>query len=510
MTNGANEAHGTNGTNLDQPVALAVGPLTETGAVRSNTPLLRWTIEGNREERAFRLLVASRPELLLPGQADQWDTGIVMQWGNPDICARGKVRYAGAALLAGSTYYWKVQIGDGEGEMSAFSEAGAFRMTDDLPDAKTAAARLIFGERNEEIYRTTLDSLYSRTTPDGYVPTSVTGAYPGQFVRDTAAHLFALLVLADFPEARKVLVSLLDRIDASGVERAPQIMFADGSPPVMRDQPDGHYQLLMAWADYVQLTEDKETERKYYPLICGFAFYYLKAPYYDPGLNLLWNPAYEHARENVHMSVYDLITNQFAVQALIKVADVARRLADPGTASALEAYAAALQTGIDGQLSALDERGRSIFGELRGRDSADRLLQGYSFVNLAPIPAAVPGVEKKMRNTLQAYERQGSFMWGEFRMLHTYVTPNTANAGAQVIGKGFAWACYFHARSGNWNQLSLLQEWLETYNTVPLFGEAFNFLPFSRGEAYIQDGGNQEQASWFIWAQAQIRRLSKE
>ncbi|WP_217594004.1 hypothetical protein [Cohnella sp. GbtcB17] len=510
MSNRTNEADGKNGKNPYQPVRLAVGPLTETGAVPSNTPMFRWTVEGRREERAFRLLVATRPELLLPGQADQWDTGIVRQWGDPGICARGRVRYAGPALSAGRTYYWKVQIGDDESEMSRFSEAAAFRMTDDLPDAKTAAAARVFGERNDAIYRTTLDSLYSRTTPDGYVPTSVTGAYPGQFVRDTAAHLFALLALADLPEARKVLVSLLDRIEACGAERAPQIMFADGSPPVMLDQPDGHYQLLLAWADYVQLADDRETERKYYPLVRDFAFYYLKAPYFDPKLNLLWNPAYEHARENVHMSVYDLLTNQFAVQALTKVAGVARRLADDETASLLENNAGALQAGIERGLTALDEDCRPVFGELRGRDSADRLLPGFSFVNLAPIPAAVPGAEEKTRNTLQAYERQGSFMWGEFRMLHTYITPNTTNAGAQVIGKGLAWACYFYATSGDWNRLSLLQEWLETYNTVPLFGEAFNFLPFSRGEAYIQDGGNQEQASWFIWAQAQIRRLASE
>ena len=69
-------------------------------------PRLSWAMASDERgvrQRAFRVLVASKPELVREGRADVWDSGEV---ASPDPW----VVYAGRALASRTRYYWSVRV----------------------------------------------------------------------------------------------------------------------------------------------------------------------------------------------------------------------------------------------------------------------------------------------------------------------------------------------------------------------------------------------------------------
>src|SRR4051812_10702077 len=64
---------------------------------------LRSPVNGERQA-AYRILVASAPDRLVPGGADVWDTGKVAS------SASVGVSYDGTALQSMRRYYWTVQV----------------------------------------------------------------------------------------------------------------------------------------------------------------------------------------------------------------------------------------------------------------------------------------------------------------------------------------------------------------------------------------------------------------
>ena len=69
-------------------------------------PRLSWALESGARgvmQRAYRVQVASRPELLRTGRPDVWDTHEV-------ATAEPWVQYAGPALLPRTRYYWTVRV----------------------------------------------------------------------------------------------------------------------------------------------------------------------------------------------------------------------------------------------------------------------------------------------------------------------------------------------------------------------------------------------------------------
>ena len=73
-----------------------------------------------QRQTAYRLLVASSDRLLGKGQGDVWDSG----WVDSDQAQQ--VSYAGATLRSDRTYYWKVQVKDEKGAVSAWSETASW------------------------------------------------------------------------------------------------------------------------------------------------------------------------------------------------------------------------------------------------------------------------------------------------------------------------------------------------------------------------------------------------
>jgi alpha-L-rhamnosidase len=82
------------------------------------TPRLSWQLSSpvnGQRQSAYRILVASSPDLLKAEKGDLWDTGKVKSFRNLHI------PYAGQALKPRQTCYWQVQTWDKDDQASAWS-----------------------------------------------------------------------------------------------------------------------------------------------------------------------------------------------------------------------------------------------------------------------------------------------------------------------------------------------------------------------------------------------------
>lgn len=88
-------------------------------------PLLTWTLESDRRDErqtAYRVLVASSPQLLEQDRPDLWDSGRVE---SAQTC---HVAYAGTALGSRRICFWKVMAWDRDGAPGAWSHAARWEM----------------------------------------------------------------------------------------------------------------------------------------------------------------------------------------------------------------------------------------------------------------------------------------------------------------------------------------------------------------------------------------------
>lgn len=108
----------------DRPIDLRTEYAHDPLGIDEPNPVLRWRVETDRRgarQSAFRVLVASAPELLAPGAANVWDSS--------QRCSdRPAVEYDGPALAAGERYHWTVRVWDAAGRASAWSDPAAWEM----------------------------------------------------------------------------------------------------------------------------------------------------------------------------------------------------------------------------------------------------------------------------------------------------------------------------------------------------------------------------------------------
>ncbi len=86
-------------------------------------PRFSWVVSlrgRDRWQSAYRLLVATTPDLLHVGKADMWDSGVV------ESKISIQVPYAGKDLSSNSTYYWKVRVCDESGKWGRWSNIATF------------------------------------------------------------------------------------------------------------------------------------------------------------------------------------------------------------------------------------------------------------------------------------------------------------------------------------------------------------------------------------------------
>jgi alpha-L-rhamnosidase len=108
------------GVNAGTPVAvvlLRTNATPEALGIDTPLPRLDWRLESDRRgvlQNAYRVLVASKPELLREGSADVWDSGSVV---SPDPwCA-----YGGPALRSRTRSYWSVRVWLRDGAATAWA-----------------------------------------------------------------------------------------------------------------------------------------------------------------------------------------------------------------------------------------------------------------------------------------------------------------------------------------------------------------------------------------------------
>jgi alpha-L-rhamnosidase len=92
-------------------------------AIDSEQPLLSWIVKAegfNREQTAYQVLVASRPDLLNEKDADAWNSG------KAKSAQSAHIKYKGKKLNPTQKYWWKVKIWDEKGEASEWSPVNTF------------------------------------------------------------------------------------------------------------------------------------------------------------------------------------------------------------------------------------------------------------------------------------------------------------------------------------------------------------------------------------------------
>ncbi|NCB07269.1 MAG: alpha-rhamnosidase, partial [Bacteroidia bacterium] len=109
--------------NLPAPTGLLTELLRvpEKAVITNPRPGFSWIFpQEGVSQTAFRILVASSPDLLSEGKADMWDSKMTQ---SP---ASINVRYAGKELQPDAVYWWAVKVWAETGTESAFSQPQQF------------------------------------------------------------------------------------------------------------------------------------------------------------------------------------------------------------------------------------------------------------------------------------------------------------------------------------------------------------------------------------------------
>ena len=88
-------------------------------------PRLSWILESDvigQKQTAYRILVATSPEKLSPGNADLWDSQKIT--GDKTY----QIKYQGKSLHSGEICYWKVKSWDKDGNSSQWSQIARWEM----------------------------------------------------------------------------------------------------------------------------------------------------------------------------------------------------------------------------------------------------------------------------------------------------------------------------------------------------------------------------------------------
>lgn len=108
-----------------EPVALRCEYRVNPLGLDEMQPRLTWRVESSQrgqKQTAYRILVASRAELLQKDTGDLWDSGKVLS------DASVLLPYAGKPLTSHTECFWKVQVWDSAGKASGWSKAAKWTL----------------------------------------------------------------------------------------------------------------------------------------------------------------------------------------------------------------------------------------------------------------------------------------------------------------------------------------------------------------------------------------------
>ncbi|WP_218921504.1 alpha-L-rhamnosidase C-terminal domain-containing protein [Haliscomenobacter hydrossis] len=114
-----------NGLSVNVPLESATQQpeVYQFASVFNPQPQLSWALDAaTNDASAYRILLASSPQLLQQNQADYWDSQKVKS-------GQTRATYRGKTLIPGKVYYWKVQVWNGRNQVSAFSPTTSFYLS---------------------------------------------------------------------------------------------------------------------------------------------------------------------------------------------------------------------------------------------------------------------------------------------------------------------------------------------------------------------------------------------
>jgi len=106
----------------------------EQTVITAQTPGFGWNYQPffrNDTESGYRLIVASSLALATAGTGDMWDSGWVLSSNSLNV------PYAGASLLPGTSYYWRLEPVNSAGQFGAFSAIQQFNTARQLSNPLT-------------------------------------------------------------------------------------------------------------------------------------------------------------------------------------------------------------------------------------------------------------------------------------------------------------------------------------------------------------------------------------
>ena len=399
--------------------------------------------------------------------------------------------------------------------------------------------KLLNNPFQKKLFQNTYESLVHRVAPDGYLPESLTGAYPGMFPRTVGPYVFLMLEKHQWRIAKKVLRYTLEATALSHLHRVPHVIgraYSQHKPLVIpvindQDQPDGQYSVILAWARYVATTHDTAFENATYNQVARLTNLATNVPYLNINTSLttdlVRNPSFEDSREGRFWDTYDLLTQVFTAESWREMIPVAKARGDMAHVDKWQTALNELEYGIRHYLTRR-LGGKLIYAEMRLPNGyGGKIYTGLSWVNLSPIAAGWKRVNPKILNaTVAAYRKRATFQWDGFHILgcewnppgvrHIYTVKKSgwvitrkpirrARINYQLIGKQWAWEFLYSVQQKQWSRACHLLEFLRKAYKWPVFAESFWFQP--KGKVAFSDPGNAEQCSWYCWAITTARKI---
>ncbi len=369
---------------------------------------------------------------------------------------------------------------------------------DDLTIEPIEAEFTVYSKKNEELFANTYASMIERTKEDGYAQTSITGAYPGMFGRDSSIQVMAHVAAGDYDHAAKIMTYILEYHEKYHSDFVLHIMDHNSNPISNKLQVDTTFFFLHAWYLYATMATESQAKAEFLaasePQIIKFADYFLDDFYFHEN-NLLLNPSLEHSRDGRYWYSYDLLTNTYASQGWHEMSLYFAQK-NPEKAKVWGEAADRVAKGVHEHLvSEID--GKKYYAELIDAEVNNQLIQGFSWVNLAPMGCDWYAADPELlENTYQLYLQYGSCKYyRKYQMLDVFTNFNGKPIvrGNHVIGKGLAWEMMYCKKMGYTDRLTTLVAFIEN-NSLEMYRETWGY---SGGGS---DTANQEHASWMLFA----------
>lgn len=165
-------------TSLAAPSGLLTELLRwpELAVITDDKPEFSWVVpDGVRHQYAYRILVASSPDVLKQNVGDLWDTQKVKSDQHLNI------EYQGKPLLSKQGYWWKIQLWSSEGVKSAFSRAQHFVTANFKRDetdekwpgeslwVKSSNGQWVSEDRQTAVFQNIVPSAFKKVTNNVYL-----------------------------------------------------------------------------------------------------------------------------------------------------------------------------------------------------------------------------------------------------------------------------------------------------------------------------------------------------